>query len=102
MATAPHDFWGEVGGRQAWNTLVEIQYVDSYDLTRLGREVHGQAPIARFERLIEDLPAQADTTVSWAVRGMQDAGGRSFLQVAVKAAPQLRSEGRPVGKECVS
>ncbi|HEY9572408.1 MAG TPA: DUF177 domain-containing protein, partial [Pusillimonas sp.] len=60
--------------------------------TRLGREVHGQAPIARFERLIEDLPEQADTTVSWAVRGMQDARGRAFLQVDVKAAPTLECQ----------
>lgn len=71
---------------------METQYVDTYELTRLGQEVHGQAPIARFERLIGDLPEQLDTMVSWSVQGIQDARGRHFLRVKVKAEPTLECQ----------
>lgn len=71
---------------------METQYVDTYELTRLGQEVHGQAPIARFERLTEDLPEQLDTMVSWSLQGMQDTTGRHFLRVNVKASPTLECQ----------
>src|SRR5690606_34577295 len=67
-------------------------YIDTFELTRLGQEVSGQAPIARFGRLIGDLPGQEDTVVSWSLRGMQDARGRHFLQVHIKAAPTLECQ----------
>ncbi|MGB3287749.1 MAG: DUF177 domain-containing protein [Burkholderiaceae bacterium] len=67
-------------------------YVDTFELTRLGQEVAGQAPIARFERLVGDLPRQDDTMVSWTLRGMRDARGRNFLRVHIQAAPTLECQ----------
>jgi uncharacterized protein len=75
-----------------WKLRVDIQYVDTYELTRAGQEVHGQAPIDQFERLIEDLPEQADTMVSWTVKGEMDSFGQRFLRVHVKAAPMLECQ----------
>ncbi len=71
---------------------VEIQYVDTYDLTRLGQEVRGQASINQFERLIYDLPEQADTEVSWTVKGELDAFGQRYLSVRIKATPTLECQ----------
>lgn len=64
-------------------------YVDTYVLARLGREVAGRTGIARFERLIGDLPAQEGSEVVWSVRGETDAHGQRFLRVDVKASPVL-------------
>ncbi|NYT62222.1 DUF177 domain-containing protein [Alcaligenaceae bacterium] len=71
---------------------MEIQYVDTYELTRAGHEVSGQAAIAQFERLLEGLPEQADTTVEWVVKGEMDAFGQRFLRVQVKASPMLECQ----------
>jgi uncharacterized protein len=71
---------------------VEIQYVDTYDLTRLGQEVHGHASINQFERLIYDLPEQDDSQVSWTVKGELDAFGQRFLSVRIKATPTLECQ----------
>ncbi len=71
---------------------MDIQYVDTYELTRVGHEVHGQAGIDRFDRLLEDLPEQAGTTVSWTVKGEMDSFGQRFLHVHVKAAPMLECQ----------
>ena len=71
---------------------MDIQYVDTYELTRAGHEISGQAPIDQFERLIEDLPDQADTTVSWTVKGEMDSFGQRFLHVHVTAAPLLECQ----------
>ncbi|SHI28331.1 YceD family protein [Pollutimonas bauzanensis] len=71
---------------------MDIQYVDTYELTRVGQEVRGQAPIDRFERLLEDLPEQAGTMVSWAIKGEMDSFGQRFLQVHVRAAPMLECQ----------
>lgn len=67
-------------------------YVDTYVVTRSGQEVNGQTPIAHFERLIEGLPEQEDTTVSWSVRGEIDQHGRHFLLLSVQAAPVLECQ----------
>src|SRR5690606_14388058 len=75
-----------------WELHVDIQYVDTYELTRAGQEIRGQAPIDQFERLIEDLPEQADTTVSWSIKGEMDAFGQRFLHVHVIAAPLLECQ----------
>lgn len=69
-----------------------MQYIDTYELTRLGSTVQGQAPIARFTRLTADLPEQSDASVAWAVTGETDARGQRFLRVAVKAAPVLECQ----------
>lgn len=67
-------------------------YADTFELTRSGRAITGQTPIAHFERLTEDLPEQADTTVSWSVKGELDARGQHFLRVSVKAEPTLECQ----------
>ena|SRR5690606_31368763 len=69
-----------------------MQYIDTYELTRLGSTVRGQAPIASFTRLTADLPEQSDTSVEWAVTGETDARHQRFLRVAVKAAPMLECQ----------
>ncbi|RTZ42489.1 DUF177 domain-containing protein [Candidimonas sp. SYP-B2681] len=71
---------------------MDIQYVDTYELTRAGQEVHGQAPIDLFERLVEDLPDQESTSVSWTIRGEMDSYGQRFLHVHVKAGPMLECQ----------
>lgn len=71
---------------------MDIQYVDTYELTRAGQEVRGQAPIDQFERLIEDLPEQAGAMVSWTVKGEMDAFGQRFLHVHVVASPLLECQ----------
>ena len=71
---------------------MDIQYVDTYELTRAGHEIRGQAPIDQFERLIEDLPDQADTMVSWTIKGEMDSFGQRFLHVHVVAAPLLECQ----------
>src|SRR5690606_35843304 len=75
------------GGHQA-NTA----YADTFELTRSGREITGVTPIARFERLTEDLPDQADNTVSWSEKGELDSRGQHFLRVSVKAEPTLECQ----------
>ncbi len=69
-----------------------IQYVDTFELTRLGLIVSGQTPIAQFERLGWDLPEQDDSLVEWSVQGEQDAFGQFFVRVHVKAAPTLECQ----------
>ncbi|PLC53834.1 hypothetical protein CR155_10340 [Pollutimonas nitritireducens] len=71
---------------------MDIQYVDTYELTRAGHEIRGQAPIDQFERLIEDLPDQTDTMVSWTIKGEMDSFGQRFLHVHVVAAPLLECQ----------
>jgi uncharacterized protein len=68
------------------------QYVDTFELTRSGLEVTGQTPLARFDRLLEDLPEQADTMVVWSVLGERDSLGQFFLRVRVKAAPLVECQ----------
>jgi len=75
------------GGQQ-----VNTAYADSFELARSGREISGVTPIDRFERLTEDLPEQADTTVSWSVKGELDSRGQHFLRVSVKAEPTLECQ----------
>lgn len=64
-------------------------YVDTYVLARLGRELAGRLDIARFERLLGDLPPQGESEVSWSLRGETDAHGQRFLHVDVTASPLL-------------
>ncbi len=72
-------------------------YIDTNELVRLAREVQGVAPISRFRRLVGDatgggLPPQADTTVSWSLKGMADGRGKQFLLLRVSAAPTLECQ----------
>lgn len=80
---------GKAGADQHY---VDTCHADTYQLTRLSQEIHGQTPIDRFERLIEDLPEQADTLVTWSVKGEIDARGRHFLRVRVQAKPVLECQ----------
>lgn len=67
-------------------------YIDTYELVHNLREVHGVAPISRFTRLVGDLPQQADTTVSWSVKGIADTRGKQFLLLRVTASPTLECQ----------
>lgn len=69
-----------------------IQYVDTFELTRLGLSIHGRTPIAQFERLGWDLPEQDDSLVEWSVQGEKDIFGQFFVRVDVKAAPTLECQ----------
>ncbi|MGB6105954.1 MAG: DUF177 domain-containing protein [Pusillimonas sp.] len=69
-----------------------MQYIDTYEMVRLGSTVRGTAPIARFARLVEGLPEQADTQVEWVVTGETDARGQCFLRISVKASPVLECQ----------
>ena len=71
---------------------MNIQYVDTYELTRLGQGVQGQTPIDYFDRLLEDLPEQSDSLVSWSLKGEMDARGQHFLRLSVKAVPVLECQ----------
>lgn len=69
------------------------QIQDSFELARLGREVRGQAPVARFARLVADLPEQrAGAEVSWSVGGETDSLGRAWLRVAAQADLVVRCQ----------
>lgn len=72
--------------------IVNKQYIDTAELTRFGQEVRGQAPIARFERLTEDLPEQADTFVSWSVQGERNSAGQFFLHLHVQGEVVLECQ----------
>lgn len=69
-----------------------IQYVDTFELTRLGLQVSGQTPLVRFDRLIADLPEQDDSLVEWSLQGEKDSFGQFFLRIRVKAAPKLECQ----------
>src|SRR5690606_37898109 len=73
-------------------TVAGMQYIDTYELTRLGGTVQGRNPIAQLTRLLEGLPQQADTQVDWSVSGETDAQGRRFLRVLVDAVPVLECQ----------
>jgi uncharacterized protein len=55
--------------------------------------VRGQAPVARFTRLVADLPEQrAGAEVSWSVGGETDSLGRAWLRVAARADLVVRCQ----------
>lgn len=69
-----------------------MQYIDTYELARLGATVRGTTPIVQFTRLIEGLPEQADAYAEWAVTGEKDMYGQYFLQISVRACPVLECQ----------
>lgn len=69
-----------------------IQYLDTFELTRSGLEVHGRTPLIHFQRLMSDLPEQPDTTAEWWVKGEKNALGQYYLDVRVNAAPVLECQ----------
>ena len=56
------------------------------------RQVSGQAPLAGFERLIEGLPAQADSQVQWSVQGEGTTAGRRYIEVRAQAEVTLECQ----------
>ena len=72
------------------------QYIDTAELTRSGREVSGQTPVARFERLTEDLPEQGDAQVSWSIlgerTGAEHGAGQFFLHLHVQGEVTLQCQ----------
>ncbi len=66
-----------------------MQYVDTNEVTRLGQEVTGQTPLARFERLIADLPVQPDGLITWSITGSSDIHKQRFLDLHVQGEVTL-------------
>lgn len=71
---------------------MDKQFVDTYELTRLGLQVQGQTPLVQFSRFVADLPVQEDGNVTWAVSGVQDTLGQRFLDVRVQAKPIVQCQ----------
>lgn len=69
-----------------------IQYLDTFELTRSGLEVHGRTPLIHFQRLMSDLPEQPDTMAEWSVKGEKNALGQYYLHLRIKAAPVLECQ----------
>jgi len=68
------------------------QFVDTYELTRLGQQVQGRTPLVQFSRFLAGLPAQKDGDVVWSVSGVHDAPGRRFLDVRAQAKPIVQCQ----------
>lgn len=71
---------------------MDKRFIDTDTLSRLGREVRGETALSCFERLVADLPPQADSSAQWSVTGSQDALGQQFLDVHVRAAPVVQCQ----------
>ena len=69
-----------------------VQYLDTFELARLGLEIKGQTPLNHFSRLMADLPAQADSMVVWSVVGERNASGQFFLRVRAKGTVMLECQ----------
>jgi uncharacterized protein len=66
-----------------------ISTVDTWDLARLGREQRGEAALASFARLLDGLPAQAESLVSWAIAGQTDALQRRYITLRADATVRM-------------
>lgn len=71
---------------------VDTKYVDTFELTRLGLEASGAAPVTVFSRLLEDLPGQGEASVDWSLKGERSASGQFFLHVRVKGVLMLECQ----------
>ena len=66
--------------------------VDTWELTRLGQERQGEAPLRDFARLLEGLPEQAEHTVSWSLLGETDALGQRYMTLRAQAVVTLECQ----------
>ena len=70
--------------------------IDSADFVRVERHIDGQAAIASFTRLTEDLPEQASqgeaSIVHWSLKGYKAPRGESMLRLSVQAAPLVECQ----------
>lgn len=63
-----------------------IPQVDTWELARLQRSLHGQAPLTGFHRLTSGLPAQpGDRVVDWELHGELDSLGQRYLDLRARA-----------------
>lgn len=69
-----------------------MQYVDTNEVTRVGLEVAGQTEVARFVRLISDLPPQPDSVISWSIKGSTDIHRQRFLDLHVQGNVTLECQ----------
>lgn len=68
-------------------------FVDTAELARPERTFEGHTPITRFERLVDDLPAQLPgSEVQWSVAGETDSQGRQWVHVVANAEPVLECQ----------
>ncbi|CAM5327462.1 Large ribosomal RNA subunit accumulation protein YceD OS=Eoetvoesiella caeni OX=645616 GN=DFR37_101597 PE=3 SV=1 [Eoetvoesiella caeni] len=69
---------------------VQVQYIDTYEVTQLGQAIGGDVALAQFTRLLDDLPEQDSASqVTWTLKGERDMSGQRFLQLHVHASPRL-------------
>lgn len=80
-----------MGGQRATDQGSGRQ-ADTWQLARLQRKLTGTAPLAEFARLIEGLPQQAESLVSWALTGEIDSLGRSYLLLQAQAVVTLECQ----------
>lgn len=66
--------------------------VDTWELARLGRELHGEAPLAEFSRLLDGLPVQADQVVGWSLLGETDGLGQRYMTLRAQAGITLECQ----------
>lgn len=70
-----------------------VQYVDTFELTRLGLEVSGHTAIGRFLRLIDGLPGQqSDSFIHWRLKGERNSSGQFFLHVQAEGVLMLECQ----------
>lgn len=56
------------------------------------RQMSGQRDLSRFLRLIEGLPPQADSQVTWSVQGEGTTAGKRFIEVHAQAEVTLECQ----------
>lgn len=69
------------------------RYVDAFEFVRLGKSVDGLAPLAWFERVIEDLPEQDPSAmVTWSAVADRGPADEPLIHVAVHALVNVQCE----------
>ncbi len=66
-----------------------VSTVDTWELARLGHEQSGEATLASFSRLLDGLPAQAESLVQWSLVGQTDSLQRRFITLRADATVRL-------------
>ena len=73
------------------NSIDNVRAMDAYEFARLAGEATGEVALSALLRFGEGLPEQSGK-LQWSVRGEQNGFGKSFLHLAVKAAPTVQCQ----------
>ncbi len=75
------------------NLQADVLQVSAWELARLQRRLHGQAPLPGFSRLLSGLPEQPEgRVVDWELTGETDALGRRYLSVQARVVVALECQ----------